>query len=256
MPTLPNQWAEAMREAQAALYAACQAAPEGTPERKRAWDAAEKLTAALMDDGAGTTANALVGVYLAAQQAYRDLTAVGACVAGKLDTLENTPSLYLAEHVEAIRHGLEHVRDAATLILKALASDDGPGREIEATNRYFRTVLAGLLQKDRKDFDMREAVQELGQAHYRMRERIQLAERGSVYIAWLERLAYLLADGTAVPNARAKAALYAQAARGYMDGRHPAADVLDHPLMRDPGREPEPSASPPGTGGQASPEKK
>lgn len=237
MTLLPTQWAEAMREAQAALYGLCQKVDERMPESVRAYQAAEKLTAALSDQGAKDTANALGVVRLAAEQAYRDLVAVSVCVTAKLDTLEAMPNELLGEHVRTIRHGLEHVRNAATLILKALADDvRGPGREIADNHRYLRNLLAGLLAKDRGDFSLREAGQELGQLHHQMRERIRMAERASIYLAWLEWLAYRAIDSNPLAHNhwKTQATLYAQAARGFVEGRHPKADVLDHPLMRNP----------------------
>jgi hypothetical protein len=235
MTLLPSQWETAMREAREALCDILRKV-EGKPERGKAWVAAEKLTAALSDQGTIDTVNALVSVRLAVEQAYKDLVLVSACVAGKLDTLEETPGELLGEHVHGIRHGLEHVRDAAGLLLKALAVDEGPGREVSENHRYLRTLLAGLLAKDKGDFSLRDAGRELGELHHQMRERIRLAERASVYLEWLKTLCGLILDRfpMSTEEAWARANLYAQAARGYLDGRHPPPECLDHPYMKDP----------------------
>jgi hypothetical protein len=252
MTLLPTQWESVLREAQAAITAYYIDLRDEDSTKPKVAAINQRITLALSDQGAKDTANALGAVRLAAEQAYRDLVAVGACIAPKLEALEDTPADRLGEHVGAIRHGLEHLRDAAALLLRAIADDvEGPGREIADNLRYLHTLLAGLLAKDRGSLNLKEAGQELGQIHHQMRERIRLADRASVYLAWLERLCYLLIDGTPVQDARAKAALYAQAARAFLEGSYPSGECIDHPLMRDPRQGTQATAETPMTGGQA-----
>lgn len=248
MSLLPHEWIEAMQEAQDLLLAFHMSLKEDDPGRAKITAVNGKLTEALSESGQRRTVEALVGLRQAAERAYIDLRNVGACTAGHLDRLPAELPPELAEPREHVRVGLEHIRDAAALLLGALADDEGPGKDTMDQVRYLRGLLSGLLAKEKTHFNLKDAGHELGQRIYAMRERLQLAERASMYLHWLHRVVALL--DAAWPKDRPRpadmaqwvlqAGLYAQAARSYVDGKHPDRELLDHPLLRAPDCTPQP----------------